>query len=134
MNATVASTRFEPMPAPTAVEASRLSSLLPEVADALRKARVGLVRIEYNGQFDFPVIDDPVYLSRRGYLFMPRLAKTVAVELHAFVSELLEFRYPRWANAEGARGEFVWDITADECSHTHSLRYTAYETTTRHGL
>ena len=134
MNAILAPTSFEPAAAPTAVEAPRLSSLMPEVAHALRKARVGSVRIEYSGQFDFGVIDDPVYLSCRGRLFSPRLAKTVAVELHEFLTELLELRYPQWSNAEGARGEFVWDISADECSHTHSLRYTAYETTTRQGL
>ena len=134
MHTTAASTNCDPMAAPIAVDVSKLSSLLPEVAHALRKARVGSVRIEYSGQFDFPVINDPVYLSRRGDLFAPRLAKTVTVELRVFLSELLELRYPQWSNAEGARGEFVWDISADECGHTHSLRYTAYETTTRTGL
>lgn len=132
MNTTFAD--FDPFAAPLEVEAATLSNLLPKVAHALRKAKVGSVCIEYDGQFDLPVIYKPVYLTSRGELFTPRLPRTVAVELHAFLSDLLELRYPQWANAEGARGEFVWDVSADECSHTHSLRYTAYRTTTSKGL
>ncbi len=134
MNTAVATINSGPTAALIEVGAPRLSSLLPELAHALRKAHVGAVRVEYDGQFDLPIIEDPVYLSRRGELFTPRLPKSIAVELHAFLSELLELRYPQWANAEGARGEFVWDVSADECSHSHSLRYTAYATTTRKGL
>jgi hypothetical protein len=59
---------------------------------------------------------------------------SVRQELRLFFTELLEIRYPGWANAEGAKGEFEWDLEDDTLTHRHSLRYTDYDSTTLIGL
>jgi hypothetical protein len=92
------------------------------------------VRIEYDGQFDFGTIQDPVYLTGAGTLFDPALPTSVRRELSASFADLLDLRFPRWANAEGARGEFEWNLVRDTLEHSHSLRYTDYETSTLKGL
>jgi hypothetical protein len=110
------------------------SQRFPILAETLKQANVTRVRIEYDGQFDFGRIRDAVYLTGPGRLFDPILPTSMTSELHAFFGELLDLRFPRWANAEGARGEFEWNLVCDTLTHSHSLRYTDYETSTLKGL
>jgi len=98
-----------------------LSQRLPQVSHALKHARIARAYIHYNGSFDIQVIRAPVYLKGNGDPTHPHIPRTLQRELRAFLWELLELRFPAWANAEGAHGSFEWDLTTNTLLHTHHL-------------
>lgn len=55
-------------------------------------------------------------------------------ELRIFFDELLELRFPNWANAEGAHGEFQWDLGSDWLAHAHFARCKPVKTAILTGL
>src|SRR5882757_6649605 len=91
----------------------RVSGRVGTDDSVLVRARIARVRVEYDGCFDFATIRYPVYLTAEGHLFEPKLPMSVRQELRLFFTELLEIRYPGWANAEGAKGEFEWNLEDD---------------------
>jgi hypothetical protein len=111
-----------------------LSERLPAIAAVLKRLRVCRVRVRYDDRYDLRSVEAPMWLTALGSVFEPGVPATVRFELQVFFTELLEMRHPGWANAEGARGEFVWTVETDELIHTHQLRYTDYKTTTAKGL
>lgn len=103
------------------VNDERLSRRLPNAAAVLRRANVVYVRIDYRGEWDVGMIDDPAFYSgdrKRMDLSLPARR----LELHLFFHELLELRYPGWQNAEGSQGQFEWDLIPDLLTHVHGWR------------
>jgi hypothetical protein len=108
---------------------------LPDDLSALRQARVSLVRFEYSGQVGARRIKPTTYHDDRGRIIaVDRLSKRLRQDVDVFLHELLELRFPDWAEAEGSRGELEWDIVADCLEHRHSARQITYETVTVRGL
>ena len=110
------------------------SQRLPQVANLLKSAKVVCVQFKYDGQFDYGVLADPVYLLSNGTPMIPGVPGALQSELRVFFSELLDLRFPQWANAEGARGEFQWDLIADVLAHAHIARYRGFTTSLTRGL
>ena len=80
------------------------------------------VQIKYDGRFDCGGVQNPVYLARDGVPMDADVPKGLQYELRVFFSELLELRFPEWDNAEGARGEFQWDLALDRLAQAHIVR------------
>ena len=108
---------------------------LPEVARQLKNAGVARVEIEYDGCGDSGQIEGITYLDREGRAIHPigQIDFTEEAILDLFY-DLLEVRHRGWENNDGACGEFVWDLLADALTHTHSYRYTEYETEEHEGI
>jgi hypothetical protein len=111
-----------------------VSQHLPHVAEVLKRAHVTCVQIKYDGLFDCGVVEDPVYLTSSATQYDGYIPLALEMELRAFFGELLELRFPRWDNAEGARGEFQWDLNADLLAHAHLVRCVAYKSSILTGL
>jgi hypothetical protein len=107
---------------------------LPDALTALRRARVSLVRFEYSGQTGTRRIKPTTFHDGSGRVIDAKLSKSLRQDVDVFLHELLDLRFPDWANAEGSRGELEWDIVADDLEHRHSLRQITYETVTVRGL
>lgn len=107
---------------------------LPHISEALKRTNVTCVQVKYNGLFDCGVVEDPVYLTSNAAQYDGCIPLALGIELHAFFTELLELRFPGWDNAEGARGEFQWDLNADLLAHAHLVRCVAYKSSVRTGL
>jgi hypothetical protein len=111
-----------------------VSQRIPHIADALKRANVTCVQIKYDGLFDCGIVEDPVYLTSSA----ARQDTSVSVELHTelrvFFSELLELRFPAWDNAEGARGEFQWDLNSDLLAQAHIVRCMGHKPSVLTGL
>lgn len=108
---------------------------LPDALSTLRQARVSIVRFEYSGQVGARRIKPTTYHDDSGRVIaVHHLSKRLRQDIDIFLHELLELRFPDWAEAEGSRGELDWDIVADELEHRHSLRQITYETVTVRGL
>ena len=105
-----------------------VSQRIPRVASMLKSTRVTCVQFKYHGEFDQGVLNDPVYLLSDGSPVVPGVTHSLQSELCMFFSELLDLRFPQWANAEGARGEFQWHVTADVLAHAHIARYRGHTT------
>ncbi len=48
--------------------------------------------------------------------------------------DLTQARHPGWENNDGAFGEFEWNLSADTLHHSHSDRFTDYDTTEHDGV
>ncbi len=107
---------------------------LPDAVVALRQADVSLVRFEYSGQAGVRRIKPTRYHDQSGRIMDARMPKAVRQDIDVFLHELLELRFPEWADAQGSRGELEWDVIADDLEHRHSLRQITYETVTVRGL
>ena len=101
---------------------------------ALRAARVSLARFEYSGQAGVRRIKPATFHDDSGRVVDAGVSKRLRQDIGVFLHELLELRFPDWADAEGSRGELEWDIVADDLEHRHSLRQITYETVTVRGL
>ena len=107
---------------PRPPEQNNLSQRIPHLATALKLAKVTCVQIKYDGRFDCDAMQDPVYLASDGLPMDAGLPMRLQSELRAFFIELLELRFPEWDNAEGARGEFQWDLALDRLAQAHIVR------------
>lgn len=108
-----------------------LTRKLPDAVKALRRAGVAYVRVDYSGAWDQGRVEDPRYYTADMRLMNPPLPIGVRRELRTCFVELLELRYPGWANAEGSRGEFEGELIRDQLTHLHGWRYYLYD---YHGL
>jgi hypothetical protein len=104
----------------------RVSEFLPEIAAALRQAGIKRVQLFYYGDLDLGTLHYPIFIHSTNQDSLAIDSRTCA-EVHVFFSEVLEMRYPQWANAEGARGEFCWDVQSDTLTHTHEVRTVTYK-------
>ena len=103
-----------------------LAQRIPHIAVALKLSKVTCVRIKYDGRFDRGAMEDPVCLTGEGVPIDVGIPRAMRAELRVFFSELLELRFPEWDNAEGARGEFQWDLGLDRLAQAHIVRSTRY--------
>lgn len=117
-------TTVEPSSPRRACDAFRMSTRLPNEADILRAARIGTVRMEYEGRYGDRQIEF-LYEDEYGQV---TVAPTAAVEseIRVFLSELLEIRFPGWETAEGSRGSFEWSVELDTLDHRHEVPITEY--------
>jgi hypothetical protein len=115
---------------PSILSADPGTRCLPEALTALRHAQVSLVRFEYSGQGGVRRSKPTTYHDETGRAFSVGVPKTVRQDIDIFFHELLDLRFPAWAYAEGSRGEFEWNIVADDLEHRHCLREITYETVT----
>lgn len=104
-----------------------LARRLPDAVKALRRSGVAYVRIDYSGAWDQGRVEDPRYYTADMNLMNPPLPLGVRRELRTYFAELLELRYPGWANAEGSRGEFECELIRDQLTHLHGWRYYSYD-------
>jgi hypothetical protein len=86
---------------------------IPHGAAALKRANVTCVQVKYDGLFDYGIVEDPIYLTSNATQQDDGVSIELHTELRVFFSELLELRFPAWDNAEGAHGEFQWDLNSD---------------------
>jgi len=109
---------------------------LPEAARQLKEIGVVRVEVDYDGCGDsgqieslhyFDVDYKPIDLS--GHFLHLKTDR-----LMDLFDDLIEVRHAGWENNDRAFGAFVWDLTADTLSHSHSERYTECETTEHDGL
>jgi len=108
---------------------------LPEAARQLKEAGVQVVRINYDGCGDSGQIEDIAYLDAQGKPLDPAGRVTITEDqLMDLFYDLTQARHPGWENNDGAFGEFEWDLTADTLHHSHSDRFTDYDTTEHDGL
>lgn len=108
---------------------------LPEAARQLKDAGVEVVQIDYDGCGDSGQIESVTYVDAQGQPV--NLAGQVTItedQLMDLFYDLLEARHPGWENNDGAFGEFKWDLTADTLHHSHSDRFTDYDTTEHEGV
>jgi hypothetical protein len=49
-------------------------------------------------------------------------------------AKLLELRFPEWDNAEGARGQFQWDLGFDLLAQPYIVRHMSYQSSIVTGL
>jgi hypothetical protein len=108
---------------------------LPEAARQLKNAGVVRVEVYYDGCGDSGQIESLHYFDAdyKQIDVTGRVTLTHDALMDLFY-DLIEVRHGGWENNDGAFGEFAWDLTADTLSHTHSERYTEYETTEHEGL
>jgi hypothetical protein len=119
----------------SAVRSSHVGArCLPDALPVLRQAHVSLVRFEYSGQAGARRIRPTTFHEDSGRVIDAGLPTRLRKDIDVFLHELLDLRFPDWADAEGSRGELEWDIAADELEHRHSLRQITYETVTVRGL
>ena len=119
---------------PRSPDQENLSQRIPHIAAALKGAKVTCVQIKYDGRFDCGNVQDPVYLTSDGVPMDASVPKGLQSELHVFFNELLELRFPEWDNAEGARGEFQWDLALDRLAQAHIVRCGKFRPTVVTGL
>jgi hypothetical protein len=108
---------------------------LPEVAQQLKEAGVAIVCINYDGCGDSGQIESVTYIDAQGKSF--NLASQVTItegQLMDLFYDLTQARHPGWENNDGAFGEFTWNLAADTLGHSHSDRFTDYDTTEHEGL
>ena len=134
MNPTTFGTASDPRPTRQNWNDETLSNRIPHIAAALQRAHVTCVQIKYDGQFDYGVVDDPIYLTSDGIPMDGEVSQGARAELRAFFTELLELRFPEWDNAEGARGEFQWDLGVDLLAQAHIVRHMSYRPSVVTGL
>jgi hypothetical protein len=101
----------------TSSHGDTVSRRIPQVANMLKAAKVVCVQLKYDGQFDYGVLADPVSLLSDGAPVILGVPGAPHSELRVFFSELLDLRFPQWANVEGARAEFQWDLIGDVLAH-----------------
>lgn len=99
-----------------------VSQRIPHIAAALNRSNVTCVQFKYDGQLGYRAQKDPIYLISDGTPGNSVLTAELNTELRIFFDELLELRFPNWANAEGAHGEFQWDLGSDRLAHAHFVR------------
>jgi hypothetical protein len=119
---------------PTILSSSAGIRCLPEALAPLRAARISLARFEYSGQAGVRRIKPTTFHDNSGRIVDAGVSTRLRQNIDVFLHELLELRFPDWADAEGSRGELEWDIVGDELEHRHSLRQITYETVTVRGL
>jgi hypothetical protein len=108
---------------------------LPEAARQLKEAAVASVHIYYDGCGDSGQIETIEYTGNDGNAvdIAGRVLITESELLDLFY-DLIEVRHAGWENNDGAFGEFAWDLATDSLRHSHSDRFTEYETTEHEGL
>ena len=111
-----------------------LSQLFPIVGALLRQHLVRLVGIHYTGAYDVRHVREPVWVAEPGANCSEPIPAEVWQEVRVFFSEFLELRHPGWANAEGSRGYFLWNVERNELAHFHELRSIGDERTQVRGL
>lgn len=108
---------------------------LPEAARQLKGAGVQVVHINYDGCGDSGQIEGVTYLDAEGKPLDPAGRVTITEDqLMDLFYDLTQARHPGWENSDGAFGEFEWDLTADTLHHSHSDRFTDYDTTEHDGV
>jgi hypothetical protein len=107
---------------------------LPEALPALRQAHVSMIRFECSGQGGARRRKPTTFHDESGRVVDAVLPKKLRQDVDVFLHEVLELRFPDWADAEGSRGELEWDVVADDLEHRHSLRQITYESVTVRGL
>jgi hypothetical protein len=108
---------------------------LPEAARQLKEAGVQVVHINYDGCGDSGQIESVTYLDAEGKPLDPAGRVTITEDqLMDLFYDLTQARHPGWENNDGAFGEFEWNLTADTLHHSHSDRFTDYDTTEHDGV
>ena len=108
---------------------------LPAAARQLKDAAVATVHIFYDGCGDSGQIETIEYTGANGKAI--DIAGRVAItesELLDLFYDLIEVRHAGWENNDGAFGEFGWDLATGSLKHSHSDRFTDYETTEHDGI
>jgi len=104
-------------------------------ARQLKDAAVATVHIFYDGCGDSGQIETIEYTGADGKSI--DIADRVAItesELLDLFYDLIEVRHAGWENNDGAFGEFAWDLATGSLKHSHSDRFTDYETTEHDGI
>jgi hypothetical protein len=108
---------------------------LPEAARQLKE--IGIVRVEvyYDGCGDSGQIESLHYFDAGcKQIDVTGRVKLTHDALKDLFYDLIEVRHDGWENNDGAFGQFVWELTTDTLSHSHSERYAEYDTTDHEGL
>lgn len=117
------------LPALPVAATARGQRRLPLIARLLTLAGVARVRIEYEGHWGYAHIDLVTYHGLQDRELTSPLPQPRTEQLEEFFRRLLEERYPKWPQDEGAYGEFTWNISEDSLTHDHHRRYIAFEAT-----
>lgn len=108
---------------------------LPDAANQLKGAGVACVHIQYDGCGDSGQIESIEYRDIDGKPV--NIQEKVAItedQLMDLFYDLTQARHPGWENNDGAFGEFEWNLTGDTLTHSHSDRFTDYDTTAHEGI
>ena len=87
------------------------------------------MHIIYDGAGDSGCIDTVDYTDQDGKpVTGVKIEKLTEAQVMYLFYDLTQARHPVWENDDGAYGEFQWDLSVDTLFHTHSDRYTEYDT------
>jgi len=106
-----------------------MSTLFPQIAQALKGSRIAWVICQYDGQRNFQQVYDPAFYTGRYKVCRRKLSADQCQQLRAYFVALLQQRCPGWEQGEGSRGEFVWRMRTDELIHQHDVRVVNFTTT-----
>jgi hypothetical protein len=108
---------------------------LPDAARQLKEAGVAVVQLAYDGCGDSGQLESVTYVDAQGKPVNPTGQVAITEDqLMDLFYDLLETRHPGWENNDGAFGEFLWDLAADSLHHSHSSRFTDYDTEEQEGV
>lgn len=105
-----------------------MSTLFPEIAQALKESRIAWVICQYDGQRNFQQVYDPAFYTGRYKVCRRKLTEDQCRQLRVYFVKLLQQRCPGWEKGEGSRGEFIWRMRNDELIHQHDVRVVNFTT------
>lgn len=114
---------------PIRIGNTSVSDYLPGLRDKFLAPEADLALVRYEGMLGARIIGDAELLTRKGKYVAFDLPDEARREFTELCAALLDSRFPEWAQAEGAEGRFVWDLTSDSLAHNHSLRFLREGTT-----
>jgi hypothetical protein len=93
------------------------------------------IEVHYDGAGDSGQIEEIRYYAADGSSVEPvgKISLSEGELIDLFYS-LTQVRHGGWENNEGAYGEFQWNLAEERLHHTHSARFTDYDTTEHEGL
>ena len=99
-----------------------VSEFVPGLRENFLAPAVDAVRVDYEGVLGNQRIAEPVLLTAKGKYVAFDPPEHAQQEFSRLCAALLERRFPYWSAAEGAEGQFLWDLASDSLIHTHRLK------------
>jgi hypothetical protein len=104
-----------------------VSQFVPGLRENFLAPAVDAVCVDYEGLLGDQKIAELVLLTAKGEYVTFDVPQDAQQEFRALCVALLETRFPDWSAADGAEGQFLWDLQSDSLTHTHHLKVLPHE-------